>query len=203
MAKVISCEPLSIIWDFLKILFSIIQSLVEAAPKSSIITVPAAWSNVARIEENISISKKRDSRLAFFEIFWYLEMASLCITASNTSILGMRGVTGSAALGKGPPIWVCSSLGITHQSKATSVIGTGTYLRASMGTILDNSLSLISGISMTETRLETIGIAIPHFLVVVLDSRNTSLRATTIFSYVRLVARPTSRPAYGPKEISP
>src|SRR3989338_8051591 len=88
-----------------------------------------------------------------------------------------------------------ASLGRIHQLRLTSEMGVGTYLRASIGTIVPNSLGSREGIGIMVSRLEVSGMAMAASWVVTRDSRTISRSASTSFETGRFVAEPTEAPA--------
>ena len=109
----------------------------------------------------------------------------------STSILP-EGTAGAAGASFAPSVSIRSSSGISNQSSATSAIGTGMYLRASIGTIVESCLRATAGILMTEIRLAENGIESAADFAVTFASRITSESASVIFSGGRFVARPIS-----------
>src|SRR3989344_3861317 len=125
---------------------------------STTATGASPWSSDARTAEKTSISKNPGLSSASDPILRNLAMVSLWMATSKTSSLPSADFLSDT----------------TNQSRSTSLIGTGIYLRASIGTTCASCFSTDAGKRMTDTKLDEYGMDIAASTVVTLASRMTS-----------------------------
>src|SRR4051812_13759363 len=107
---------------------------------STTATGASPCSSAARVALNTSISKNAGWSAPSLRIERNLEIVSLCIATNKISSLP------SAVLGPLEPP------DITNQSRLTSLMGTGIYLRASIGTADASVFSTAAGSLITDTK---------------------------------------------------
>jgi hypothetical protein len=124
---VISCEPRGTECESRTTPRSTMYALVAPAPTSMIMVAVGSFGSMTeRIVENISISKNEALSCASSTTRESASIVSLWMATIITSVWSRRAASASSA----------SGFGILNQSRVTCDIGTGMYLRASIGTIV-------------------------------------------------------------------